>query len=317
MSAATPVFASSGNLFADRRYEYARAAAKDGDDAAAADLLEQALELAPDWAAAWFALGEACERQGARDQAARAFAQCIASDPDDRHGASLRLALGGGAPAPVAMGAAYVRGLFDQYAPRFDAHLTGALGYRGPQILEGALRAACDARGRGFHFAAVLDLGCGTGLMAAALDPHFDTIHGVDLSPGMIAQARKTGLYDSLETAEMLGWMKSRPAAQASLVTAADVLVYVGDLSPLFAQAARVLDPARGLFAFTTQRLEGEDYALGADMRFAHAPEYLRGCAQAAGLQVVLLEEQSTRRDAGRDVPGLVCVLELAREAAS
>ena len=82
MSAATPVFASSGNLFADRRYEYARAAAKDGDDAAAADLLEQALELAPDWAAAWFALGEACERQGARDGAARAFAQCVASDPD-------------------------------------------------------------------------------------------------------------------------------------------------------------------------------------------------------------------------------------------
>ncbi len=30
---------------------------------------------------------------------------------------------------------AYVAALFDDYAPRFEAHLTQALAYRGPQIL--------------------------------------------------------------------------------------------------------------------------------------------------------------------------------------
>lgn len=314
MNAPAQVFASSGNLVADRRYEYARAAALDGDHAAAADLLEQAVELAPRWAAVWFALGEARERLQAREAAAQAFAQAFACDPADPHGAGLRLALlRGGAPA--AMSEAYVRGLFDQYAPRFDAHLVEALAYRGPQIVVAALRKVCEQRSRPFHFDTVFDLGCGTGLMARALAPHFDAMHGVDLSPGMIAEASKTGLYDSLAAAEMIGWLQGQETASADLVVAADVLVYMGGLAPLFPQAARVLDPSRGLFAFTAQRHDGEGYALCADMRFAHAPEYLRMRAQAAGLHVALLEDQSTRRDAGRDVPGLVCVLALNREA--
>ena len=309
-----PVFASSGSLFADRRYEYARRAAREADHAAAADLLEQAVELAPHWASAWFALGEARERLQAREAAAQAFAEALARDPADPHGAALRLALLRGG-APSMMNEAYVQGLFDQYAPRFDAHLVGALAYRGPEILADALRKVCAKQARAFHFETVLDLGCGTGLMARALALHFASMHGVDLSPRMIAEAGKTGLYASLAAAEMTGWLQDRPAAQADLVVAADVLVYVGDLAPLCLQAARVLDPGRGVLAFTAQRQEGTGYALGADMRFAHAPAYLRECTHAAGLRVVLLEEQSTRRDAGRDVPGLVCVAALRREA--
>ncbi len=46
---------ASGDLIAQRRFAYAKAAAGDGDFRAAAEVLEQALERAPDWAAAWFA----------------------------------------------------------------------------------------------------------------------------------------------------------------------------------------------------------------------------------------------------------------------
>lgn len=312
MSAAA-VFASSGSILADRRYEYARAAAEDGDDAAAADLLEQALDIAKGWAAAWFALGEARGRLGARAAAVEAYAQALAHAPDDPHGAVLRLALLNGAAAPAAMPHAYVRSLFDQYAPRFDAHLTQALGYRGPELVAAALRQVCETRGRQFHFDNVLDLGCGTGLMAKALTPHFDTVHGVDLSPGMIAQARNTGLYHGLATAGMIEWLRGSPAARANLAVAADALVYLGDLAPLFTEAARALRPRLdSLFAFTAQHHPGADYVLGADMRFAHSPAYLRAAAAVAGLQVALLKEQSTRRDAGRDAPGLVCVLAAA-----
>ena len=49
----------SDNPIAERRYAYARAAARDGDWRTAAEVLEQTLEIAPRWAAAWFALGEA------------------------------------------------------------------------------------------------------------------------------------------------------------------------------------------------------------------------------------------------------------------
>jgi len=37
---------------AERRYAYAQSTARDGDWAAAAEVLEQALELAPNWAPA-------------------------------------------------------------------------------------------------------------------------------------------------------------------------------------------------------------------------------------------------------------------------
>ena len=52
------LFLSSGDLMADRRFEFARDLQLKGDLAAAADLLLQAIELAPNFASAWFTLGE-------------------------------------------------------------------------------------------------------------------------------------------------------------------------------------------------------------------------------------------------------------------
>ena len=105
---------ASGDLIADRRYGYGRAAAGDGDFSAAADLFEQALERAPDWAAALFALGDARERLGRREAAAEAFRQALAADPSDALGAAARLALiggtrGAGHPAPRLSDAAFRR----------------------------------------------------------------------------------------------------------------------------------------------------------------------------------------------------------------
>ncbi len=56
------LFLSSGDLIADRRFEFARDLQLKGDLVAAADLLLQAIELAPGFASAWFTLGEIRER---------------------------------------------------------------------------------------------------------------------------------------------------------------------------------------------------------------------------------------------------------------
>src|SRR3954471_8584572 len=174
-----PLFISSGDLIADRRYALARDYAADGDLAAAADLYAQAVELSPGFASAWFALGEAREALGDRDGARAAFARAQAADPEDRHGAALHLArLGAGDPAARELHA-YVRTLFDQYAPRFDRALED-LGYRAPALL-------CETvRTERSRFGIMLDLGCGTGLVGAAFRPHVDRLVGVDLSGGMV-----------------------------------------------------------------------------------------------------------------------------------
>ena len=55
--AAQPLFVSSGDLVADRRYQWALDYLQRGDAAAAADILTQVVETAPGFATAWFALG--------------------------------------------------------------------------------------------------------------------------------------------------------------------------------------------------------------------------------------------------------------------
>src|SRR3954447_14014642 len=121
-------------MLADRRYALARDYAADGDLAAAADLYLQAVELAPGFASAWFALGEARQALGDCDAARVAFERARAADPQDRQGAALRLArLGGADPGTQALHG-YVRTLFDQYAPRFDRALAD-LKYAAPEML--------------------------------------------------------------------------------------------------------------------------------------------------------------------------------------
>src|SRR5882672_12823717 len=107
------LFLSSGDLIADRRFDFARDLQLKGELVAAADLLLQATELAPGFASAWFTLGEIRQTLGEREAAIWAFRKSLDVDPEDRHGASLRL-MRLGAEKLSSMPPAYLRGLFDQ-----------------------------------------------------------------------------------------------------------------------------------------------------------------------------------------------------------
>jgi predicted TPR repeat methyltransferase len=291
------------DLLANRRYSYARSAAEEGDWRAAAEVLEQALERAPGWAPAWFALGEAREKLGDRDGAAEAFRATLDADPSDAQGAAARLALLGVGGTPATLPRAYVARLFDDYAPRFNAHVTEALAYRGPELIVEALDGVDGAR----LYARSLDLGCGAGLMGAALRARVDELIGVDLSPAMIAEAGAAGCYDALEAADLVDFLANRNQGEFDLVAAADVLGYFGDLADVVAAVARALAP-EGRFAFTVETCEGEAFRLGSTMRFAHPGAYVLEIAAAAGLRPLVLNPASTRREAGRPVASLVGV---------
>jgi predicted TPR repeat methyltransferase len=296
---------ASGDLIAERRFAHAKAAANQGDWRAAAELFEQTLERAPRWAAAWFALGEMREKLGDLDAAEQAFRVTLIADPADAQGAMARLALIGRADEPRALPQAYIARLFDDYAPRFDVHLTKNLSYRAPALIADALSAAAPGR----RFASALDLGCGTGLMGEALRGLIDHLTGVDLSPGMIAKARERGVYDGLVVGDAAALLMCEPPGVFDLIVAADSLVYVGDLKPLFAAVATAL-AADGLFAFSLETYAGDGFKLEPTMRFAHSRPYVDAAAREGGLRPLLLRSGSTRREAGAYVPGLICVLE-------
>jgi predicted TPR repeat methyltransferase len=294
---------AAGDLIAERRFAYAKAAAKERDWSAAAELYEQTVERAPQWAAAWFALAEAREKLGDVDAAARAFHGTLAADPADAQGAAARLALIGRGDVPDTLPPAYVARLFDDYAWRFDKHLIKNLVYHGPALITGALSADASSR----RFASAVDLGCGTGLMGEALRGRVDHLVGVDLSAAMIAKARERGVYDRLVVHDALAMLEREPQASFDLIAAADALVYIGDLAPLFAAVARAL-AADGLFAFSVETCEGDGFKLEPTMRFAHARAYVETTAREAALRPRLIQSASTRREAGADAPGLICV---------
>jgi predicted TPR repeat methyltransferase len=300
------LFLSSGDLMADRRYEFARDLQLKGDLAAAADLLLQATELAPNFTSAWFTLGEIRERLGEREPAIAAFRRARAADPGDRHGAGLRL-MRLGAEQVAAMPSAYVQVLFDQYAPRFEAALVGDLGYRGPALLFKAVLSVRAAARKPAFFKCAIDLGCGTGLAAAAFAKNVDHFIGIDLSPRMIEKARLTSLYAELEVDDMLNGLRSKPDASADLILAADAMVYVADIAPVLVEAQRVLVTG-GLLAFTTETHDGEGVILGAGLRYAHSADHVRASVEGAGLRLSHLDDLSARNEDNVPAPGLVAV---------
>ncbi len=318
MTETGPLFVSSGDLVADRRYRWALDHAARGDLSAAADILVQTVERAPRFATAWFALGAIRDQLGDRPGAIAAFGRARDADPDDYHGARLQLArLGAGERAP-AMSEAYLRRLFDQYAGRFDAALTERLAYRGPAVLRGAVENVLRAAGRRPHFASVLDLGCGTGLAGAAFRPLAATLVGIDLSPAMIAQAAQKHLYDRLVTAPLADALADERAKgnRFDLVLAADVFVYVNDLTPVMAAIAQVLAPAAHV-AFTTETHPGDGAKLLPTLRYAHAAGYLHAVLAGAGLAAVHVEPVSVRTEKGVPVDSLVVVARPSTAAAA
>lgn len=302
------LFQTSGDLMADRRFEFARDLQLKGDLPAAADLLEQAIELAPDFTSAWFTLGEIRQQLGERDKAIAAFRKARDCDPEDQHGAGLHLMRLGDAQISE-MPKAYVQALFDQYAPRFEHVLINDLGYRAPSLIFKAVLAARVAAKKPAFFKRTIDLGCGTGLAAAAFAKQVDHFIGIDLSPGMIKEARATGLYAELEVADIIEGLRGKADGCANLVVAADVFVYLADLTPILVEAKRVL-VSGGLLAFTLETHDGSGVVLGGGLRYAHSAEYARGVIVKAGLTLLTLEPASPRNENNEPVRGLVVVAE-------
>ncbi|MBO6900787.1 MAG: methyltransferase domain-containing protein [Rhizobiaceae bacterium] len=290
---------SSGDLVVDRRASYAEALFSAGDRMAAAELLREALELAPAWAAGWFRCGEMLWEAGRAEEAANCWREVLRLDPADSLGATLRLGLAGAVPLPDHTPPAFVEALFDQYAPDFDSALIETLDYRVPELLAEAIAQTGTST-----FAHAVDLGCGTGLMGERLRKSASFLEGVDLSAEMLRRAQAKRIYDRLEKADLLTLAIPE---EADLVAAADVFMYVGGLEALFARISASLAPG-ALFAFSVERHDGDGFMLLASRRYAHSQAYLETLLAENGFEPLSLDRKPIRMDRGEAIEGLIVV---------
>ena len=99
------------------------------------------------------------------------------------------------------------------------------------------------------------------------------------------------------------------PARSYDLILAADTLVYLGDLGPLFRGASGRLRKG-GFFLFTVEKKPGEGFELGPKRRYRHGEAYLREEAARVGLEVMGLLDCSPRQEAKLPVEGLAVALQ-------
>jgi predicted TPR repeat methyltransferase/Tfp pilus assembly protein PilF len=161
----------------------------------------------------------------------------------------------------------YLTASFNKYAQHFDKHLVEVLDYQVPAKIHSLLVEM------GGSFKHLLDFGCGTGLAAPYFTSFGGTLTGVDISPGMLEKARERGLYKCLVEDEVVAFL-SRYEQTYDLIAALDVLVYFGDLAPLFAAVASRLQRG-GIFAFSYETGDCEGFTLQPSGRFAHSVQYV------------------------------------------
>ena len=248
------------------------------------------------------------ERHG---EAAEAYDEALKLGPDDPYVRHLVASAGMRPGAPRAP-AEYLRAVFDGYAARFERHLI-ALGYRVPGLIRAALirNLGLVPGGRtGTSARKMLDLGCGTGLMGVVLaDLDLGPVTGVDLSPGMLAEARAKELYAELIEADILAMLEADTGSWPVIV-ASDVLCYFGELSEVFTLVRRRLS-AGGLFVFSVEASEaGAGWRLGPQGRYSHRHDYVEQAAHAAGLHIRELVPETMRFEMDQPVRGLLAVLE-------
>jgi predicted TPR repeat methyltransferase len=133
-----------------------------------------------------------------KEEIITAFSTALEHDPSNdiaRHLLSSQHQQGGEENPPES----FIRRLFDDYAHNFEQSLA-SLNYSAPRLISEYL-----SQYTSMSWGCVIDLGCGSGLMAELLKNHTQGIVGIDLSPKMLFVAEEKNLYNMLIVGDMVG----------------------------------------------------------------------------------------------------------------
>ncbi len=182
--------------------------------------------------------------------------------------------------------------LFDNFADNYELVLK--------KIAYGVPRRIKDLAGN--VKGAVVDLGCGSGLVGEVLKNGENQIIGVDISQNMLNKAAEKGIYSELIKSDILDFCQQRlPQLQTSLIVAADVFGYIGNLAPVIS----ALKGKNICFSIEVSA-ETDDYKLNDAGRYLHNPAYIENLLQTNGFTQINKYDLVLRQENGADVKGLL-----------
>ena len=192
---------------------------------------------------------------------------------------------------PSAVESEYNRLLFNTFAPTYE------------QTLQNINYAVVDKIG---EFCTplngkILDLGCGTGLLAQKLKTAQNLFIGVDIAEQMLNIARAKGVYDALENADITDYLQTHQTDLPPTIIAADVLCYLGDLAPIFKLCA-----GRRLIFSVESNAEAETFRIQPNGRYQHNPQYVESLLRQVGYAQIKKHRLTLRCENGADVEGIL-----------
>lgn len=266
-----------------------------GQDKQAVGWLQQASRLMPDDGEIWLALGHVWANLSNLESARQCLHKAKELSAPDIEALEIRLA-----DDPELLSPSFIRHLFDDYAKNFDQHLTENLRYHVPELLANRAKAWLQTDIAPLD---ILDLGCGTGLMAQAWgrEPEARWI-GIDLSPKMLERAAEKNLYQRLIEADLITGL-TRLDQKFDLIFASDVFTYIQDLSAVFTAVGSKL-ANDGQFLFSVEDGPGDVPDLKPSRRYGHPRNWIELLLTTSGFTQVVCETTPLRLDRGEPVQG-------------
>ena len=238
-----------------------------GNVNAAIDSYQQALKINPNFVEVHYDLGNTYQAKGEIKIAINHYKRALKINPNHASALHLLDALTGNQTnAPPKD---YITKLFDYYAEKFEDSLVRKLEYKIPKILTRIIRNESPV-----SLGAVLDLGCGTGLVGKELSKYSDYFEGIDLSKSMLEHAKQKNVYDKLSHYDILEYLSSEPL-DFDYFIAADVFIYVGALSEVF-RLIKTRNNKSGRLIFSTEHTDKDGYSLEISGRYSHSKEYIK-----------------------------------------
>jgi predicted TPR repeat methyltransferase len=280
---------------------------------AAESSYRKALTMEPENVDVLVGLASVLMEAGRKNDAIESFKQALAIDPENGDAKHMVAALTGETTetAPEA----YVKSLFDFYAPNFDQDLAERLQYKIPfQMREVVDQYFAEQEPAATpDFTCLLDQGCGTGMVGEAFQNCADEMIGLDLAPKMIAAATQKDIYSELHEIELTDYLAGALSAERKfdIVTAADVFIYVGKLDDLFAATVKRLQ-AGALYVFSVENSNSDDFVLRNSGRYAQSRAYIEKLANANGFRIEVAEPAKIRKHGNEFMPGTIYILKYA-----
>lgn len=195
----------------------------------------------------------------------------------------------------------YAADLFNHYALYYDKHMQDTLQYKLPQKLWEILNKL-----KLNNLNLILDLGCGTGLCGDVLKEFSKHLIGVDISSKMLEIAQNKGVYERLVSKDILEFLQE-DKNKYDLIVCLDVLPYFGSLNKFFNYTSERLSN-NGIFIFSTEISEIDDWQIQESVRFKHAPQYILNLCKENNLLLEYNERVSARKQDNRDLEEIVYV---------